>query len=142
MALGTDIQVMIKGLVTSVFLICTLLALTIICLSMGWFLIVFVIVLPPAMVLHFLAWHKATKGHPTLYGWVVLSGLLFLIFSLFRLDKDEHGVYNGYQTAAYYLGMIESPHSEPYQYSLEISFTLLLAVIILDALILRKALKK
>jgi len=135
---------MVKGIVSSVFFICTLLALTIIYLSVGWFLIVFVIVLPPAMVLHILAWYRSTKGkgNPTLYGWIVLSSLIFVIFSLLRLDKDEHGVYNGYQTLSYYLGMIDSPHSEPLNYSLEISFVLLLFMIILDAIILRKAIKK
>jgi hypothetical protein len=135
---------MVKSIVTSIFLILTLLSLTIIFLSTGYFLIVFIIVMPPAMILHFMAWYRSTKdkGHPALYGWVVLSSLIFLIFSLLRLDKDEHGAYNGYQTVAYYLGMMDSPHSEPLNYSLEMSLTLLLGMIILDAIILRKAMNK
>ena len=133
---------MIKGLVTSIFILFTLLALTIIFMSTGWFLIVFIIVMPPAMLLHFMAWYRSIKWHPELYGWVALSSTIFLIFSLLRLDKDEEGLYNGYQVVAYYLKLIESPHSEPLNYSLEISLTLLLGMIILDAIILRKALKK
>ena len=133
---------MTKILVTTVFTVFSLLALTIIFMSTGWFLIVFIIVMPPAMVLHFLAWYRATKRNPGLYGWVILSSIVFLVFSLFRLDKDEHGLYNGYNTVMYHLGLNESPHSEPWPYSLEISLVLILSMIILDAIILRKAAEK
>jgi hypothetical protein len=117
-------------------------ALTIIFMSTGYFLIVFIIVMPPAMILHFMAWYRGIKGHPETYVWIILSSTIFLVFSLLRLDKDAHGVYNGYQTVLYYLGKIESPHGEPLAYSLEISLTLLLSVIILDAITLRKAVRK
>ncbi len=133
---------MVKILVTSVFAIFTLLALTIIFMSTGYFLIVFIIVMPPAMLLHFMAWYKGIKRHPETYIWIVLSSIIFLVFSLLRLDKDAHGVYNGYQTVLYLLGSMDSPHAEPLAYSLEISLTLLLAMIILDAITLRKSVGK
>ena len=133
---------MFKSLTTSVFAIFTMLALTIIFMSTGWFLIVFIIVIPPAMILHFLAWYRSIKGHPGLYGWIILSSIIFLIFSLLRFDKDANGLYNGYQRVLYQLGKVESPDAEPLAYSLEISLMLLLGMIILDAIILRRAVRK
>lgn len=133
---------MSKIIVTTLFALLSLLALAIIFMSTGYFLIVFIIVMPPAMILHFLAWYRSIKGHPGLYGWILLSSTIFLIFSLLRFDKDAHGLYNGYQTVLYHLGIIESQHAEPLAYSLEISLTLLLAMIVLDAIILRRAVRK
>jgi len=131
-----------KALVTVLFVLCTLIGLSIIFMSMGWFLIVFIIVLPPAMLLHVLAWFRTVKGNPAMYGWVVLSGFVFLVFSLFRIDKDAHGVYNGYSTALYHLGVIESQHVEPWAYSLEVSLILIFGMIVIDALVLRAAAKQ
>lgn len=132
---------MVKGIVTGIFVIFTLLALTIIFMSTGYFLIVFIVVIPPAMILHFLAWYRS-KGHPGLYGWIILSSAIFLIFSLLRFDKDANGIYNGYQRVLYQIGKIESPPDGPLAYSLEMSLMLLLGMIILDAIILRRAVRK
>ena len=133
---------MSKSIVTTIFVIFTLLALTTIFMSTGYFLIVFIIVMPPAMILHFLAWYRGIKRHTETYIWIMLSSTIFLVFSLLRLDKDANGVYNGYQAVLYYLGKSALPHGESLAYSLEISLTLLLTMIILDAITLRKAVKK
>ncbi len=133
---------MLKIITTTIFALFTLLALAIIFMSTGYFLIVFIIVMPPAMILHFMAWYKGIKRHTETYIWIILSSTIFLVFSLLRLDKDAHGVYNGYQTVLFYMGKMESPHAEPLAYSLEISLTLLLSMIILDAITLRKSVRK
>ena len=68
---------------------------------------------------------------------MILSGLCFLAFSLFRPDADKHGDFSGYSALMYHLGGAETEHATLWAFSLEMSLLFLLAQIFLDTYILR-----
>lgn len=106
--------------------------------SIGWFLIVFIIVLPPSIILHFFAAAKAIRRPPEQYALITLSAICFLAFSLIRPDKDALGNFSGYTTLMHQLGMMEQQYVEPWKFSLELALLILLGQIFIDAFILRK----
>ncbi len=126
-----------KYVVAIVFAFCSILAAVIIGLSIGVYLPTFSIVLIPTFILQTYVGIRAFRAPPTMAWLVLLSGFIFLAFSLLRPDADTHGQYSGYGVLCYHLGLAETEHTEPGAYFLEISLILLLGLIFLDSYIVR-----
>jgi len=126
-----------KNLITAFVSLCFLLSLYVIVISFGLYLTIFSVVLIPAVIMHVYSMIKSHKKHPKYNIWMILSGLCFLAFSLFRPDADKHGDFSGYSALMYHLGGAETEHATLWAFSLEMSLLFLLAQIFLDTYILR-----
>ena len=126
-----------KYFVTAIFAVCSILATVIIAMSIGVYLPTFSIVLIPTFILQAYVGIRASRIKPPMTWLVLLSGFIFLAFSLLRPDADTHGQYSGYGVLCYHLGLAETEHTEPGAYFLEISLILLLGLIFLDSYIIR-----
>lgn len=126
-----------RYLVTAIFAVCSIVATVILALSIGVYLPTFSIILIPTFILQALVGVRASRMKPPMTWLVLLSGFIFLIFSLVRPDADTHGQYSGYGVLCYHLGLAETEHTEPGAYFLEIALILLLGLIFLDSYILR-----
>ena len=130
-------MVLSKYVVATIAACCFLFSLIILGLSFGFYLIIFIIVLIPAIIMQVYAGIKAFKRHPTYTLWILLSAFAFLGFSLLRPDADQHGAFSGYSSLMYHLGATESEHVEPWKFSLELSLLLILTQIFINTYILR-----
>ena len=126
-----------KYFVTAIFAVCSILATVIIAMSIGVYLPTFSIVLIPTFFLQAYVGIRASRIKPPMTWLVLLSGFIFLAFSLLRPDADTHGQYSGYGVLCYHLGLAETEHTEPGAYFLELSLILLLGLIFLDSYIIR-----
>lgn len=128
---------MSKYIVTAIFSICSLLAVIIIGLSIGFYFPTFSIVLIPAVIMQTYTGIRAFRVHPAFTSWILVSGFAFLAFSLFRPDADAHGQFSGYGVLMYHLGLSETEHTEPWRFSLELALLLILFQIFVNTYILR-----
>ena len=132
---------MSKYSVIILFSIISAIALAILVMSIGWYLPIFTVVLIPTIIMHILAGIKAYKKQPEFNVWIILSAFAILGFVLFRPDTDAHGGYTGYSSLAYHLGLNETQHTVPWEYSLELALILLLIQIFANTRILLKSRK-
>lgn len=119
----------------------TILAIAILYLSFGWYLMIFLVLLLPAMYIHILALIKTLKWAPGFYPVIFLSSITFLIFSVIRPDGDTIGNYSGYSALLFKLGITEKPYEEVWAYALEAAMILLLLMVYLNVFLLVKARK-
>lgn len=131
-----------KYVVFTFFGLFTMAALTVLILSIGWYLPIFSVILIPTFIMQALAGLKAYKKQPEFNGWLMLSGMALLLFTLFRPDTDAHGSFSGYTSLMYHLGVLETKHSEPWAYSLELALIFLLSQIFINTLILLRKPKR
>ncbi len=132
---------MSKYSVIILFSVISAIALAILVMSIGWYLPIFVVVIIPAIIMHILAGIKAYQKQPEFNGWIILSEIAMLGFTLFRPDTDAHGGYTGYSSLMYHLGMNETQHTVPWEYSLELALILLLIQIFTNTRILLRSRK-
>lgn len=109
--------------------------------SMGWFLGLFGIFLVPVMILHILAGAKAMHRAPQLNKRILFSGLMILLFALFRPDMDDVHGYTGYTTLLEFFDLRNNRFTEVTNFHFVLSLGFLLLMIIADIIMLRKAKK-
>lgn len=127
---------MLKYPVIVLFSVISAIALAIMVMSIGWYLPIFVVVLIPSILMHIFAGIRAYQKQPEFNGWIILSAIAMLGFTLFRPDTDTHGGYTGYSSLLYHLGLNETQNTVPYPYALELALVFLLAQIFCNTIIL------
>jgi hypothetical protein len=130
---------MSKTVIVTIALLITVAAVVVLSLSFGWYLMILLVLLIPAMYIHILAMVRMVKWAPGYYPVLFLSGITFLVFSLLRPDSDPFGNFSGYSTLVYHLGAVDKPYDEVWAYALEAAMILLLTMVYLDVFLLVKA---
>ena len=114
-----------------------LLAMYVVAISFGLYLMIYIIVLIPAIIAQVYAMIKAYRKFPQYNFLILLSTLTFLAFALVRPDADQHGTYSGYSAMAASFGIFDTKHVMPWDYALEICLVLIVAQIFMNTYILR-----
>jgi hypothetical protein len=130
---------MSKTVIAIVALLITVAAIVILSLSFGWYLMILLVLLIPAMYIHVLAMVRIVKWAPGYYPVLFLSSITFLVFSLLRPDSDTFGSFSGYSAFLYTLGSIDKPYEDVWGYALEAAMILILMMVYQDVFLLVKA---
>ena len=128
-----------KAVIATLTLLITVLAIVILSLSFGWYLMILLVLLMPAMYIHILALVRILKWAPRFYPVLFLSSITFVVFSLLRPDSDTFGNFSGYSALLYNLGSAEKPYEDVWSFALEAAMILLLLMVYLDVFALVKA---
>lgn len=118
------------------FILCLFLGVAINLMSVGQYYGIYIVVLLPAIGLHVMSGLRAWKFFPKFNWPIILSSICFPGFSLFRLDIDAHGLFNGYGAVMARIGAAATEHIDPWEFSLELSLVLLLAMIFIDTYVM------
>lgn len=130
-----------KSIIAIIAIIITLLAIVILSFSFGWYLMIFLVLLIPAMGIHILALIRSLKWAPGYSPVIFLSSITLVVFSLVRPDADTIGNYSGYSALLFKLGVTEKPYEEVWAYALEAAMILLLLMVYINVFLLVKAKK-
>jgi hypothetical protein len=130
-----------KPVIATIASLITVLAIVILSLSFGWYLMILLVLLVPAMYIHITAMVRSLKWAPQYYPVMFLSSITFVLFSLFRPDGDVFGDFSGYSTLQFKLGLTEKPYTEVWGFALEVTMILVLLMVYLDLFLLVKAKK-
>ncbi len=130
-----------KSIIAIIASLISIIAIAILVFSFGWYLMIFIVLLIPAMYIHVLAMVRTIKWNPRFFPVLFLSGITFLVFSLVRPDGDTFGNYSGYSASLFKLGYAPQPYAEAWNYALEAAMILLLLMVYLDVFLLVKAKK-
>ena len=118
----------ILGLITMVF-------------GMGWFVILFGIILIPMIILHFVAGIRALRRFPVAKKLLLFSSLCFLLFFLIKPDFDDVKAYSGFSSLLYHLGLRENQEFPQAELLYLPTVILLIGKIIIDIILIRKTRK-
>ncbi len=110
-------------------------------ISFGWYLMILLVLLMPAMYIHILALVRALKWAPGFYPVMFLASFTFFTFSLVRPDADTYGNYSGYSALLASIGSTDQPYADVWSYALEAAMILLLLWVYLNIFLLVRAKK-
>lgn len=126
-----------KNLIIAFFFIGLLAALFFTVISLGWLIIVSVLVAPLIIILHIVGGVLSFKALPKSAPLLLLSTCSFILLALLKYDFDDVGVYSGYSQFGFLLGIKESPYIEISNMHHWLFIVFLIAQLVMDFFLIR-----